>query len=391
MLSVLRIRGQDYRDGEVVEVVVESGRIVGMGPPTGRAALGGPDVMLSPGLLDAQVNGFAGYDLNSPTVTPGDVSGAVRSLWKAGVTLCCPTVTTGPVERIVRSLTAIARAADGDPVVRHGVAAIHLEGPYISPEDGPRGAHPREHVRPPDWEEFQRFQEAAGGRIGVVTLAPELPGALEFVERAAQDGLVVALGHHGASGKQIEAAVAAGARLCTHLGNGAHAVLSRHPNYIWEQLADDALAASIVVDGHHLPPSVVKCFVRAKGVQRLLLVSDAVHLAGLPPGRYRCLGRDVELGESGRISLVGTPYLAGSSLSLCQALANVIAFAGVTLREAVEMATLNPARLLGLEGDRGGLAVGQTADLLLFRMSRAERRVEVVATVAAGEVVFRPE
>jgi len=382
----LRVRGRDCRTGQTIEIVAEGGRIVAVGEPTPGPAVGGPDVLLAPGLIDVQVNGFAGHDLNSDDVTPAAVAGVVRSLWRAGVTLCCPTITTGSADRMRRSLAAIAQAVEEDPVVRHAVAAIHVEGPYISPEDGPRGAHPREHVRPPNWDEFQSFQEAAGGRIGIVTLAPETPGAVPFVERAVRAGLVVALGHHGASAAQIEAAVAAGARFCTHLGNGSHAMLPRHPNYVWEQLANDALWAGIIVDGHHLPPSVVKCFVRAKGVGRLVLVSDAVHVAGLPPGRYDFLDHAVEVSPSGRVSLAGTPYLAGSSLSLCQALANVVAFAGISLGEAVSMATANPARLLGLEGKRGGLAVGQAADLLLFRLD--DGKVEVVATIAGGSVVY---
>ena len=227
-----------------------------------------------------------------------------------------------------------------------------------------------------------------GGRIGVVTLAPESPGAIPFVERAAGAGVIVALGHHGASGEQIAAAVAAGARLSTHLGNGAHAQLPRHPNYIWEQLAEDALWAGIIPDGHHLPPAVVKCFVRAKGVERLLLVSDAIHLAGLPPGKYEFLDRAVEVSLSGRVSLAGTPYLAGSILYLCQGLANAMAFAGVSLEDVVDMATANPVRLLGLAGTRGALAVGQPADLVLLQLDQAARRADVVATVAAGQVVY---
>jgi N-acetylglucosamine-6-phosphate deacetylase len=385
----LSLRGRHYETGEVVEVLADGGRIARIGPPTGEPVLGGADVWLAPGLVDVQVNGFAGHNLNADDVTPDTVSEMVRSLWRAGVTLSCPTVTTGSASRMRRSLAAVARAAAADPVVRHAVAGVHVEGPYISPEDGPRGAHPREHVRPPDWDEFLTFQEAAEGLIRIVTLAPETPGAIRFVERAVRAGLVVALGHHGASAEQIRAAVAAGASFATHLGNGAHAMLPRHPNYVWEQLADDALRAGIIVDGHHLPPAVVKCFVRAKGVERLVLVSDAVHVAGLPPGRYEFLSHAVEVSPTGRVSLAGTPYLAGSSLMLCQALANVVAFAGVSLREAVEMATLNPVRLLGLEGRRGGLAVGQPADLLLFRLDEAARRIEVVAVVARGEVVYQ--
>ncbi len=382
-------RGRDYRTGELVEVVARDGLIARVGPPgdePGRRA-GADDAWLAPGLIDVQVNGFRGHNLNGANPTAADVIMMVRSLWSAGVTLCCPTITTGSFERMRASLAAVARAVEEDPAVRHGVAVVHMEGPYISPEDGPRGAHPKAHVRPPDWDEFQRLQEASGGRIGIVTLAPEAPGAIPFVERAVAAGVTVALGHHGASAERIDAAVKAGASLCTHLGNGAHAQLPRHPNYVWEQLANDALRAGIIVDGHHLPPAVVKCFVRAKGLERLVMVSDAVHVAGLPPGRYEFLDHAVEIAPSGRVSLAGTPYLAGSSLSLYQALGNVVAFAGIPLREAVDLATANPARLLGLAGRRGALEVGQPADVLLFGFDEAAGRTSLIATVAAGERV----
>lgn len=384
-----RFRGRHYRTGEVVEVAVEDGRIAAIEPigSIGSVERAERDVWIAPGLVDVQVNGFAGYNLNAESVTPDDVSAMVRALWSAGVTLSCPTITTGSAERMLRSLRAVAAAVEADPIVRHGVAGVHVEGPYISPEDGPRGAHPLAHVRPPDLEEYRRFQAAAGGRIRIFSLAPELPGAIPLIERLAADGVAPALAHHAAPTDAIRAAVEAGARLSTHLGNGSHAVLPRHPNYLWDQLAEDGLSASLIVDGHHLPPAVVKTFLRAKGLERCLLVSDAVHVAGLPPGRYEFMGRAVEVAASGRVSLAGTPYLAGSSLRLCDALANAMAFAGISLADAVDLATLSPTRLLGVDAERGRLEVGQPADLILFRLDAT--RLTLAATVAAGEVVYR--
>src|SRR5262249_8138444 len=160
------------------------------------------------------------------------------------------------------------RALDSDADLAAAVPGLHVEGPYLSPEDGPRGAHPLEHIRPPDWDEFQRFLEAAGGRIRLLTLAPEAEAALPFIERLPAAGIVVAIGHTGADPETIHAAVRAGARLSTHLGNGAHSMIRRHPNYIWEQLACDDLTASVIADGHHLPASVLKCFARVKGAER---------------------------------------------------------------------------------------------------------------------------
>lgn len=386
----MRIRGRHYQSGALTDILVAGSQITAVDPAgEAPADLGGPDAWLAPAFIDIQVNGFKGHDLNGPATTAEDVAAVTRALWGAGVGLYCPTITTGPFEQLTRSLRAVAEACEADPQVRHAVATVHLEGPYISPDDGPRGAHPREHVRPPDWDEFQRLQEAAGGRIGMVTLAPELPGAIPFIERLAHSGVIVALGHHAGTKEDIDAAVSAGARTCTHLGNGAHAVLPRHPNYIWEQLANDALQASFIVDGHHLPPSVVKCMVRAKGLDKSILVSDAVWVAGLPPGRYSFMGLDVELTPQRRVQLTGTPYLAGSALELYEGIGKLVRFAGITLAQAVETVTVNPARLLGLADRWGTLAPGRSADITVFAWDVERQEVRVQATVAAGQVVYR--
>jgi len=386
----MRIRGRHYQSGVLTDIVIAEGCIAAIEPAGALPAeLGGPDVWLAPAFIDIQVNGFKGHDLNGPATTAADVAAVTRALWGAGVGLFCPTITTGPFDQLVRSLRAVAEACEADPHIRQAVAMVHLEGPYISPEDGPRGAHPREHVRPPDWDEFQRLQEAAGGRIGMVTLAPELPGAIPFIERLTKAGVIVALGHHAGTKEHIDAAVAAGARSCTHLGNGAHAMLPRHPNYIWEQLANDALWASFIVDGHHLPPSVVKCMIRAKGLARSILVSDAVWVAGLPPGRYSFMGLDVELTPQRRVQLSGTPYLAGSALELYEGIGKLVQFAGITLAQAIETVTVNPARLLGLADRWGMLAPGRSADLTLLTWDARRQEVAVVAMLAQGQVVYQ--
>jgi N-acetylglucosamine-6-phosphate deacetylase len=279
----------------------------------------------------------------------------------------------------------MADACAGDPRIARAVAGIHVEGPFISPEDGPRGAHPREHVRAPDWDEFLAFQQAAGGRIRLLTLSPEWPDAAAFIRRVVASGVVVAIGHTAASPESLREAIAAGARLSTHLGNGCHAMLPRHPNYIWEQLAADELSASLIADGHHLPPSVVKTFIRAKGVNRTILVSDAVALAGMPPGAYEWLGLKVTLSSDGRIGLTGTPFLAGAALSLAAALGRVMAFAGVSMADAVTMASTNPARLLGTEG--GTLAEGARADVVVAQARPGVHDVKIVQTLAGGEIV----
>jgi N-acetylglucosamine-6-phosphate deacetylase len=266
---------------------------------------------------------------------------------------------------MVGALRAIADSCAREAWIDRAVAGIHVEGPYISPEDGPRGSHPSAHVRRPNWDELMAFQDAAGGRIRLLTLSPEWPGAAEFIRRVARTGVVVAIGHTAASPEALREAILAGARLSTHLGNGAHAALPRHPNYIWEQLAADELSASIIADGQHLPPAVVKTFIRAKGIGRIVLISDAVAFAGMPPGDYDWLGQRVTLTRDGRVVLAGTPYLAGSVLTLVEALQNVMEFAGVSLSDAVAMASINPARLIGI--GPGVLAAGARADLVVLK------------------------
>lgn len=195
------------------------------------------------------------------------------------------TVITNSDKKISQILGAISEACRKDPLADRCIRGIHLEGPFISSEDGPRGAHGKSFVTSPNWELFQRWQEAAEGRIAFVTMSPEWPEADAFIRRCADSGVTVSIGHTNASPDQIRSAIGAGARVSTHLGNAAHLMLPRHPNYIWEQLAADELWACMIADGFHLPESVLKVFMKVKG-DKTILVSDAVYLSGLEPGRY---------------------------------------------------------------------------------------------------------
>lgn len=386
------ICGKLVDTGEFATISIEAGRIAAIGPGSNaEEALGSPDLWLSPAFLDLQLNGFGGYDFNQRAwAEEGEVATEFEPIFDlvaaSGTAMLCPTITTNGREAMLAGLAGVAQAAELDRRIGQAVVGIHVEGPYISSEEGPRGAHPLEHTRDPDWEEFQAFQEAAGGRIRIFTLAPERPGALRFIERLAEAGVVVAIGHTGAEPETIRDAVRAGARMSTHLGNGAHAHLRRHPNYIWEQLGCDALHASLITDGHHLPPSVVKCMVRAKGAERVALVSDAVSLGGMASGRYA--GGRLEVLDSGKIVVAGTPYLAGAGHLLDTCVANAVRFSDLTLAQAVRCATSIPAQLLGLDARKGQLRVGSDADLTLFRLSD-QGPLEVHATLLAGEVVYR--
>ncbi len=319
---------------------------------------------VAPALFDLQINGCDGYSFNSDRLTLDMVRHVVKVCRKHGMGGFCPTLVTNSFEATAHGLSTIRQASETDKEIARAVPAIHLEGPYISAEDGPRGAHPRQHIRKPDWDEFQRWQEAAGGQIRLMTLAPELDGALDFIERLVKANVVVSLGHTAASPARIREAISAGARLSTHLGNGCHAVLPRHDNYFWEQLAADELWASIICDGHHLPPALIRSILRVKTPARVILTCDASSLAGLPPGRYREWDQELEVCPEGKIVVADSGFLAGSWSFIDRCIGHAVRQGGVSLQEAVEMASLRPRQLLGLPIHC--LEVGQPVDLVLF-------------------------
>ncbi|MFN0088201.1 MAG: N-acetylglucosamine-6-phosphate deacetylase [Blastocatellia bacterium] len=383
----MRIRGRIGSDETPTDIIVANSLIAEMRPAdlSRPCDLGDGESRVSPGWIDIHINGYGGIDFNATETTSEQIDSVTRQLRQTGVTAFCPTIITESANHIAGCVANLVRAGEESPDFAAATLGIHLEGPFISTEDGPRGAHPREHARPPDWEEFSRWQDAARGGIRLLTLSPEWPESCRFIERAVRSGVVVAIGHTAARPEQIADAVAAGATLSTHLGNGSHARIDRHPNYIWEQLATDALWASLIVDGHHLPPSVVKCFFRCKGIARTILITDAIAAAGMPPGRHR-LGRvEVEVTPERRVCLPGTPYLAGSVVEMREAIANMALFSGATLEEAVRMASRNPAELLARQTTHGALAPGRRADLVLFRWDGHSDALDVRATLTGGE------
>ena len=342
---------------------------------------------IAPGFIDLQINGFAGVDYNSASSTHEQISQSIRAMFACGVTRFFPTVITGSPDKMSAALRNLANAKES---IAEGPAmeAFHLEGPYISPEDGPRGAHPARSVRPPDLEEFRRFQgDDARGNIRLVTLSPEWPHAPRFIEAITREGVVASIGHTRASAAQISDAVSAGATLSTHLGNGADAMLPRHPNYLWEQLADDRLAASFIVDGFHLPSSFLNVALRAKGLERSLLVTDAVMPAGCSPGPYRLGEVNVELHAEGSVRLAGGTRLAGSALMMHHAVANVMKTAGLSLRDAIALATRNPARVGRIPYRQRGLNPGDRADLVRFHLDNAGQ-LTILETYLNGTKVY---
>ena len=357
----MRLRARHYATSELVDIVCERGRITTVEAPRGHADREAGWV--SPPLFDLQINGCDGISFNSNSLKVEDVHHVVDVCRRHGIGGICPTLVTNSFDALKHGFATLARACD-DSAMGDALPAFHLEGPYISGEDGPRGAHPKQFVRPPNWDEFRRWQEAAGGRIRLVTLAPELDGALAFIERLCAVGIVVAIGHTAAVPAKIREAIAAGARLSTHLGNGSHAALPRHENYLWEQLAADELWASMICDGHHLPPALIRVILRAKGAARAILTCDAGSLAGLPPGRYSDWGGEFEVLPEGKIVVPGTPFLAGSWAFTDYCVNHLLKLGDATLADAIDMASARPRELLRLPPRR--LEPGMPAELMLF-------------------------
>jgi N-acetylglucosamine-6-phosphate deacetylase len=343
---------------------------------------------LAPGFIDLQVNGFDGVDYNSPDSTHEDIARSLRTQFASGTTRLLPTVITGSQEGMLGSLRNLYAAKEALP---EGVAieGFHVEGPHIAAEDGPRGAHPKQHVRPPDVDEYRRWQDATYGLVKIVTIAPEWPGAPAYIEALVREGVTVAIGHTAAQREHIQAAVSAGATLSTHLGNGAHSVMARHPNYLWEQMAEDRLNADFIVDGIHIGEAFLKVALRAKGIERSILVTDASSPAGAKPGRYFLGDQPVDLTEDDRVVLAGQTRLAGSALKMHRGVENLMRIAGLTLEEALTMATRNPARVGRIAGRQRGLSVGDRADFVIFDFDEATKTVQIRETWIGGECFYR--
>ena len=357
----MRIVARDYRDAGWLDIGVHNGVITEIRSRNDPGNLGDADDWVAPAFWDIQVNGRWGHSFSSPDLTVEQVAAIVRAQGPMGTARLCPTLITAPVDHLLHGVRTIAAACDASADVAARVLGIHLEGPFLSERDGYRGAHPAAAIRDPDWSLFQRLQEAAGGRIVLMTIAPERAGAIEFIRRATTAGVVIALGHTAADGATIQAAIDAGATLSTHLGNGIASELPRHPNPIWFQAASPVLMASLIADGHHLDLATLRVLARAKGPGQIVLVSDASPLAGLPPGNYGEWAVD----PSGKIVVAGTPYLAGSNRGLETGLQNLLTATGWTLEQAIDSVTMTPARLLGRPLPR--LAPGEPVDLVIFR------------------------
>jgi N-acetylglucosamine-6-phosphate deacetylase len=378
------IKGIHYKTGKLIGLEVDNGIIKNIADLNEPSTLDLP--FLAPGLTDLQVNGYGGIDFNSSTLTVEDVVKITKLLLTKGVTSYYPTIITNSSPKIIASLGTIAQACAQSGLVNDCIGGVHLEGPFISPMEGPVGAHDKQYVKAPDWDLFQEFNAAAQNLIKIVTLSPEWPGAAEFTRKCVEQGIIVSIGHTAATASEIAAVVDAGATLSTHLGNGTHQVLPRHPNYLWDQLAEDKLAAGFIGDGFHLPASVIKVILKVKA-NKAILVSDSVSLAGMQPGKYHePVGGEVVLTADGKLHLAGKPStLAGSAQTQLQAIQKLYQQEICSMAQAWDLASLNPdAFLNGLLPH--GLEVGARADIVLFQTHHQTLNIE--ATYKSGILMY---
>ncbi|MCP4975012.1 MAG: N-acetylglucosamine-6-phosphate deacetylase [Maribacter sp.] len=375
------LKGILYSDNGPVEITIENEKIKEINPSDRSSNT--RKTYIAPGLIDIQINGYLGVDFSGPDLTVEGVKKATKALWKAGVTTYFPTIITSDIKRIKKNFTVLVEARK-DPDIGRSIPGFHLEGPYISPIAGFRGAHLEKYIKSPDWEEFRKIQKAANNGIKIITVAPEIEGAIPFIKKCVESGIIVSLGHHNGSAEDIQKAVDAGAKMATHLGNGCANEINRHDNPLWPQLSNDAITASIIADGFHLRREEVRTFYKAKGVEKTILVSDALDLAGLPPGEYT-RGERTLLLTPNVVKLPRENVLAGAASPISKCVGVIMDFTGCSLKNAIQMASTNPALMFSMN-ELGTIEQDKRADLILFTMKNNEMVIE--QTLVAGKLVY---
>jgi len=363
-------------------VLIDSGTIQDLGTrsdlevPAYAQHLDFPDLVVAPGFIDIHVHGGAGHD-----VMRDDPSGRIafeKALAKHGVTSYLPTTVTASMERILGAVDRLGNIICAEDVSQAGARplGIHLEGPFISAAKC--GVHPAEYLVSPTVDLFERILDASGGTLRMMTIAPEVPGANEVIRHARERGVFTSIGHSNATFEEAAKGIAAGAVSATHTFNAMRALDHREPGILGAVLSDERIMADIIADGVHVAPAVVQVFLKAKGIDRAVLVTDAISATGMPDGTYQLGPFQVQV-RGDRAEFEGK--LAGSVLTLDRAVRNVMSFAKWSLQQSVILGTRNPAQLIGAD-TKGELAVGSDADLVLL-----SAKGEVVHTMVGGQLV----
>ncbi|HUN41279.1 MAG TPA: amidohydrolase family protein [Acetobacteraceae bacterium] len=302
--------------------------------------------MDSRGLIDLQVNGYAGVDFNDAALDAAALDHALEAMLRSGVTTCLPTLITAPESVLAERLAALDHAVATSGLGPAMVPGFHLEGPFLNPAPGFAGCHPPNAMVPPDPALLRRLTAALARPVLILTLAPEQSGAVALARAARAQGMLVAIGHSAADASVLAQAAEAGAALSTHLGNALPRMMAKFRNPLVAHLAEDRLAASFIADGIHIPPPALKVMLRAKGLDRAVLITDATAAAATQPGVYCFAGMPIEHSENGAVHVPGGTRLAGSALCLDQAVRNIANWGFASPADAVRLASTNPAALL---------------------------------------------
>jgi N-acetylglucosamine-6-phosphate deacetylase len=358
-------------DGVISEVSSRSGNEA----PANTKVVDFSDAVLAPGFFDIHIHGGSGLDVMRAAAS--DLPRLGRFLATHGVTAYFPTTVAAPLDSTCAALERLADAIEAtvsDGPVQARPLGIHLEGPFLSHKR--RGVHPPENLVEPTIAVFDRLWQAARGHVRVLTIAPEIPGAMEVIAEAALRNVCVSMGHSDAEMPVAQAAVKAGARHATHTFNAMRPLDHREPGILGEVLSNNQMTADMIVDGIHVDPAVVELFLKAKGPELAVLITDAISATGMPDGRYQLGPIEVDV-KDGKATSGNS--LAGSVLTMDRAVRNVTKYSDWSLRDAVRAATLNPARAVGLSAHHGVLAPGASADFLVLSSTG-----EVLKTIVRG-------
>ena len=381
--KVFEFKGLNVLDSKSYSIVVEDGIITSLkechDAPKGSFFCPG-------GLIDTQVNGCLGYNYTGEDLSVDQVRQICMELARHGTLQHFATIITSPKERILKSIDTLVRAIEEDDFVRRSITGIHIEGNFISRLDGPRGAHNLSYVRDASIEEFDLWYEHSKGYLKYITIGAESNGAEALIRHAVKKGVVVSIGHTGATREQIDKAAEAGASVSTHLGNGVFAKIDRFENPIWPQLRNQKFTAGLIADGDHVTPDLVWVISRCKDSDHIILVSDLHHCAGLEPGRRIDGPLEIEIFKDAAVRVAGTPYLAGAGVHLLRCTYNYARFSQTDPVGAFRLSTINPIRKYNLDPQRAVLKVGKKAEFIAF--TDTCNGYELQAVFANGQTVI---
>ena len=383
--NITIINGQLVTPFEIVPgtIVIEKGMITYVGPHSGAPAGGpiwdAPGAYVTPGLIDTHVHGGGGGDVMDGTKDALDVM--AKTFAKYGTTAFVPTTLTASHQGILDCIGAVKEAAEqGTPGAQ--VIGIHLEGPFINEEK--KGAQNPKYIRPPDLQELEKIREEAGPLLKTVTLAPEIPGALQAIKLLRSWGVTVSIGHTDAAFDEVMQAQRWGANLICHTFNGMRGLHHRDPGVVGAALTCDGFFAELICDGIHVHPAAMQIVLKSKGIDKVVLITDTIQAMDLADGRYDFGGLEIEVSEGAARLTSGA--LAGSTLSMAKAVQNAVKWLGVSVAEAIRMASLNPAQVVNVAHRKGSLQVGKDGDLAVF-----DEYINPLATIVRGKIVYEAE